>query len=91
MLSNVVIFSILCSDSPLDFHDKTWDALVKNLKYFLDVENIKQLCNIPEEKYFAPLRILYPFIKSFVNAFVGSVSIYLMGHSIQVYVLICPR
>ena len=28
------------------------------------------ICNIPEEKYFAPLRILYPFIKFFVNAFV---------------------
>ena len=41
MLSIIVIFSILCTDSPLDFHDKTWDALVKNLKYFLVVENIK--------------------------------------------------
>ena len=30
----------------------------------------KWFCNIPEEKYFAPLRILYPFIKFFVNAFV---------------------
>ena len=27
--------------------------------------------NTPEEKYFAPLRRLYPFIKSFVNPFVG--------------------
>ena len=26
--------------------------------------------NIPEEKYFAPLRVLYPFIKSFVKSVV---------------------
>ena len=33
-LSTLVIFSILYSDNPLDFHQKTWDVLVKNLKYF---------------------------------------------------------
>ena len=43
--------------------------LVKNLVYFLVDKNIKSFCNIPEEKYFVPLRILYSFIKSFVNAF----------------------
>ena len=35
MLSDVVIFSILYSESRIDFHDKTLDMLVKNLKKFL--------------------------------------------------------
>ena len=36
MLSDVVIFSILssASESPIDFHDKTLDVKVKNLKCF---------------------------------------------------------
>ena len=39
--------------------------------YLLADINIKQFCNIPEEKCFAQLRILYSFIKSFVNPFVN--------------------
>ena len=35
--------------------------------YFLAGINTKQIWNIPEEKYFAPLRILF---KSFVNPFI---------------------
>ena len=34
----------------------------------------KWFCNVPEEKYLVPLRILNPFIKSFVNPFVDIVS-----------------
>ena len=36
---------------------------------FTDI-NTKQICNILEQKHFAPLRMLYVFIKSFVNPFV---------------------
>ena len=43
--------------------------LVKNLKYFLYEKYIKLFCLVPKEKYLAPLRIVYPFIKSFVNPF----------------------
>ena len=59
MLSDVVIFSILYSESRIDFHDKTLDMLVKK---FLHQKYIKLFCNVPEEKYLALLRILYPFI-----------------------------
>ena len=38
--------------------------------YFLAAINITYFWNIPEEKYFAPLRIINLFIKSFVNPFV---------------------
>ena len=38
--------------------------------YFIADINTKQFENILEEKYFAPLRILKLFIKSFVNPFV---------------------
>ena len=38
--------------------------------YFLAGINTKQFWNIPEEKFFALLRILNLFIKSFVNPFV---------------------
>ena len=48
--------------------------LVKSLKYFLDEKCIKSSCNVPEEKYIALLRILYPFIKFFVNFFVDIAS-----------------
>ena len=43
---------------------------MKNLKCFLYGKYIKLFCNVPEEKYLAPLRISYPFIKSSVNPFV---------------------
>ena len=74
MLSHVVIFSILSSKSPIDFHDKTLNVLVTSLKYFSYEKYVKWLCNVPKEKYLAPLRILYPFIKSFVNLFVDITS-----------------
>ena len=38
--------------------------------HFLAGINTKLFWNIPEEKYFAPLKILYPFIRSFVKPFV---------------------
>ena len=74
MLSDVVIFSVLSYESPIDFHDKTLNVLAKNAKYFLYEKYIKLFCNVPEEKYLAPLRTLYPSIKSFVNPFVGIAS-----------------
>ena len=49
---------------------QTLDVLVKNLKHFLYEKCIKLFCNVPKEKYLAPLRTLYPFIKTFVNPFV---------------------
>ena len=70
MLSAVVIFSIHFSENPLDSHDQTWDVLVRNLKYFSFDENIKYFWNTPEERDLASLRILYPFIISFVKPFV---------------------
>ena len=51
----------------------------------------KWFCNVPEEKYLVPLRILNPFIKSFVNPFVDIVSTFLITHLIhfqQVHVLV---
>ena len=48
--------------------------LVKNLKYFFYEKYIKWFCNVPEEKYLAPLRILYSFVKAFVNPFVDIAS-----------------
>ena len=65
---------MLFSDNPIDFHDKTLDVLVKNLKYFLHKKYIKCFCNVLEEKYLVPLKVLYRFIKSFVNPFVDIAS-----------------
>ena len=61
------MFSILFSESPIDFYDKNLDVLVKNLKYFLYEKYIKWFCLVLEEKYLAPLRIWYSFIKYFLN------------------------
>ena len=72
LLFYVVIFSILSSESSIDFHDKTLDPLGKNLKYFLYEKYIKWFYNFPKEKCLVPLRILYPFIKSFVSPFVDN-------------------
>ena len=50
--------------------------LIKNLIDFSVAINVKQFRNIFEEKYYAPLRILYPFIKYFVNHCSGVDSTY---------------
>ena len=71
LLPDLVIFSIFSSDIPLDFHESIW---VKPLKYLMcSLAGIitKLSWYITEEKYFAPLRILNLFIKSFVNPFVN--------------------
>ena len=60
----MVIFAIFSSERPIDFHGKTLDVLVKNLTFFY----VKNTLN--DFEMIAPLRILYPFIKSFVNPFV---------------------
>ena len=83
LLSDVVIFIVLSSKIPIDFHDKTLDVLVRNLKYFLYEKYIKLFCNVPEEKYLALLRILYPFIKSFVNHFADIASTLLIAHLVH--------
>ena len=41
---------------------------LKNSRHLLADVNTKQFGYTPEEKYFAPLKILYLFIKSFVNS-----------------------
>ena len=45
----------------MDFCDKSLDVLMKNLKNFLYDKYIKLFCNVPEEKYLAPLTI-NPFV-----------------------------
>ena len=70
LLSDLVIFSIFSSENPLDFHESIQVNPLKYLTFFLAGINTKQFWNIPEEKYFAPLRILNLSIKSFVNPFV---------------------
>ena len=35
LLSDLVIFSVLSYESPIDFHDKTLNVLAKNVKDFL--------------------------------------------------------
>ena len=72
LLTDLVIFSILSSEIPLDFHDSIRVLPLKYLTYFLTGINTKSFWNIPKEKYFAPLRILDLFIKSLsdVNSFV---------------------
>ena len=47
---------------------------MKTLKYFLYEKYNKLFCNVPEQKYLAALRILYPFIKSLINNFVDVAS-----------------
>ena len=42
--------------------------------YFLAGKNVTQFWNIPKEKYFVPLGILYSFIKSLVRPFVNIAS-----------------
>ena len=70
LLSDLVIFSILYFDIPLDFHDLIGVAQLKYLMYFLAGIYTKSFWGIPKEKYFASLRILNLFIKSFVNPFI---------------------
>ena len=74
LLSDLVIFSTLSSDNALDFQKLIRVVLRKYLMYFLVGINTKELWNIPEEKYFVPLRILYQFIKSLVSPFVDITS-----------------
>ena len=46
------------------------NSVTKIFTVFFSWYKTKQYWNIPEEKYFAPLRILNLFIKSFANLFV---------------------
>ena len=70
MLSDLVIFLILSSEIPLDFHNSIRVVLVKYVMYCLTGINTKSFRNIPRENYFAPLKILYLSIKYVVNPFV---------------------
>ena len=68
--SDLVISSIFFSDIPLDIYKSIRVVPLKHLMYFLAGINTKQFWNILEVKYFAPLRLLFLLIKSFVNPFV---------------------
>ena len=57
--------------------------LLKNLKHFSTDKNINYFCNIPEEKYFAPLRIVYPFIKSLLILLLILMQPFLIDHLIN--------
>ena len=84
MLHDIVIFSILSSDNAIDFHDKTWNVLVKNQKYFFTKKYVKWFCNVPEEKYPFLLKVLHSFIKSFVNPFIDiDIQLLLIAHLIH--------
>ena len=51
--------------------------------YLLAGINTKQFLNILPEKYFCPLRMLNPFIKSFVIPFFDFTLAFLMAHFID--------
>ena len=70
LLFDLVIFSTLSSNIPLDFLKQIWVVPWKYLTYFIAGINTKQFWNIPKEKYFAPLIILNLPNRSFVNPFV---------------------
>ena len=70
LLSDLVIFLVLSSEIPQDFHEWIVVVTCKYLMWFLAGIDTKQLWNIPEERYFAILRTLNLFIKSFANYFV---------------------
>ena len=53
--------------------------------YSLAGINTKELCNFPEKKDFALLRVLNLFIKSFVNPFVDIALNFLIVYSIHFY------
>ena len=72
---------------PLDFHETIRVVPLKYLMYFLVGINTKWFWNISEEKYFASLRILNIFIKSFVNSFVDIALTFLIVHLILFYLL----
>ena len=58
-------------------------VLVKKLRYFLYEKYIILFCNVPEERYLVLLRILYLFIKPFVNLFVDNSPTFLIAHLIH--------
>ena len=70
LLFDLVIFSIFSSEIPFDFNDSVRVVPLKYLMCFLAGTYTNQFWNISIEKYFAPLKILNLFIKSFVNPFV---------------------
>ena len=86
-MSDLVIFSILSSDIPLDFHDSIQVVSLKCLTYFLASINTKYFGNIPEEKYFTPLKIVSLFIKYFVNHFVDIALTFLIIRLIRFYLM----
>ena len=72
LLSDLVTFSILSSEIPLDFHDSIRVVPLRHLMYFLTGIITKWFWNIFEEKCFPPLRILNLIMKSLVNHFVDN-------------------
>ena len=95
LLPDLVIFSILSPDIPLDFHNSIRVVSLKYLMCFLAGINTKQFWNIPKEKYFAPLRILNPFVyialtflKTSFNLFLFDVTFFsFLSKSVFFYVI----
>lgn len=63
---------ILSFHKPLNFHSITIasTAVLDESKYLRSGLNINLFCDSSSIKYFASLRLIYPFIKPFVNSFV---------------------
>lgn len=63
---------ILSFHKPLYFHSITIasTAILDESKYLRSGLNINLFCNPSSIKYFPSFRIIYPFIKPFVNSFV---------------------
>ena len=59
-------------------------SATKIFNVILAIINTKKISNIPEENFFAPLRILNFFIKSFVNRFVD-IALTFLVHLIHFY------
>ena len=66
------------SDNPINFHEEIliFLSFSKIKAYLLNVINTKELPYLFIDKYFAPLRIQYLFIKSAVNPFAKIMSLF---------------
>ena len=78
LLFELVIILLFSSDISLDFNQSVQVVPLKHLMYLLAGINTKWFLNIPEEKYFPPLRIQMLFFKHFVNPFVNITLTFLM-------------
>ena len=84
---DLFIFSIYSAEIPLYFHESIWSVLLKYLMYFLAGINTKIFWNTPEEKYFASLRILSLFTKSFLNPFFFDIFLTCFDNSVSSFLI----